>query len=345
VTVRVVLLCALATCFIAFYALGRVPDARGLLWVALGCVAVAGLSGYALGWDIARDLDLLVGHVRALAEGREAADAAFVPVLSADEIGDLQAALARLHDRLGDDVEAQRRALRLTEAADREKSTYLGDVEQAIRRPLLAIRETGAALVEGRHGALAPAQTEDIQIVVKGAEQLLDLLEDVVHFAAAQDAGIELRVEPVDVTALCREVVRAHEPQVTGRAVALRLELPADLPRIHADARRLRQVLNNLVGNALKFTDSGRIAVSADADADTVSIHVSDTGSGIAPADLDRIFEEFGQAGPARSRRRGAGLGLAICRRLVELHGGTLTVASAVGSGSTFTIRFPAVRA
>jgi signal transduction histidine kinase len=240
-----------------------------------------------------------------------------------------------------DDVEAQRRALHLTETADRDKNAFLTEVEQAIRRPLLAVQALSRELQEGRHGPLLPAQAEDVQVILKGTEQLLSLLEDVVQVAIAQTGAVQLLVAPIDAAGLIREVVRAHEPQLQGRDVALRASLPPDLPALRADPRRLRQVLNNLVGNALKFTERGEIVVSAAFDAENVWIDVRDTGLGIAATDVGRIFEEFGQAGPARNRRRGAGLGLAICRRLVELHGGTLTVASTLGQGSTFTIRFP----
>lgn len=314
----------------------------GLLGLTLTCIAVAGLSGYALGWDVGRDLDLLVGHFRTLAERTEASEPVPpAPVLSADEIGDLQAALSRLHNRLVDDVDAQRRALRLTEAADRDRNALLTEVERAIRTPLLAVQTLGNELAEGKHGALLPAQNDDVQIIVKGSEQLLALLEDVVELAVAQSGNVKLRLQDVDASALIEEVVRAHQPQLAGRSVTLRTNIPADLPMLQADPRRLRQVLNNLVGNALKFTEHGEVLLSARWNAESVSIEVSDTGLGIAASDVQRIFEEFGQAGPAPIRRRGAGLGLAICRRLVELHGGTLTVASALGEGSTFTIRFP----
>jgi len=311
--------------------------------LALACIAVAGVSGYALGWDISRDLELLVGHVRSLSAGPSAlAPGRPPPVLSSDEIGDLQATLAQLYRRLWEDVEEQRRILRVTETADRERDTYLADVGKAIRSPLLAIRSLGRELTDGKHGTLLAAQRDDVDIIVKGSDQLLDLLEDVVAIAAAQQAGIELRVDDVDAAQLVRDVARAHEPETRGRPVTLRVDVAAGLPPLRADERRLRQVLNNLLGNALKFTERGEVSVIVSADTpDSVSIRVSDTGPGIASTDLDRIFEEFGQAGPAQSRRRGAGLGLSISRRLVELHGGALDVSSTLGAGSVFTVRFP----
>jgi len=334
-------LCTVASCLIGLFALGRGVPTVDVVLLAVACSGVAGLSAYALGWDMARDLDLLVDRVRSLAGNNETPPAP-VPIVSADEIGDLEAALARLHDRLTDDEDSQRRALRLTEVADREKNAFLTDVEQAIRRPLLAIQSTGNELAEGGRGALSPAQSEDVNIIVKGAEQLLALIEDVVDIAVAQSGSVQLRLESLDAGAMVREVVRAHQPQLPGRDVTLRADVSSDLPPLRADSRRLRQVLNNLVGNALKFTEKGEIVVSVRADSEEwVSIDVVDTGPGIPNSDLSKIFEEFGQAGTARTRRRGAGLGLAICRRLVELHGGTLTVASKVGRGSQFTVRFP----
>jgi signal transduction histidine kinase len=346
VTSRVVGLCALAALLIAVYALGRLADPWAFAGLALGCLAVAGVSGYALGWDLSRDLDLLVDHVRALAAGPPALTAgAAPPVLSPDEIGDLQAALAHLYKRLWEDVETQRRALVATESADRERDVYLAGVGEAIRAPLLAIDALGRDLLAGRHGPLPDAQRDDVDVVVRGSEQLLDLLEDVVAVAAARRTGVHLRVADVDAEKLVRDVVRACEPLVRDRPLALRIDVAPGVPELRADERRLRQVLHNLVGNAIKFTERGEVAVAVSCDdSERVSIRVSDTGPGIDASDLGRIFDDFGQSGPEHSRRRGAGLGLSISRRLVELHGGTLDVASTLGAGSAFTIRFPRSR-
>jgi signal transduction histidine kinase len=137
-------------------------------------------------------------------------------------------------------------------------------------------------------------------------------------------------------------VVSAVEPLASGKHLALKSELAPNLPRLHGDERRIAQVLLNLVGNAIKFTDSGEVALRASAANGSVTVAVRDTGPGISESDQGRIFEEFQQADTSITRTKGGtGLGLAISKRIVEMHGGQIRVESAVGKGSTFFVTVP----
>jgi len=140
------------------------------------------------------------------------------------------------------------------------------------------------------------------------------------------------------------DVARAQKPLTAPKGVAMNVELPDTALRLTADERRLRQVVTNLVSNAVKFTSTGSITLSARRDRDHVRLDVTDTGTGMDPAQLPRLFTEFVQLGTLRERARGTGLGLAICKRIIEAHGGTIFADSELGKGTTFTVRLPAER-
>jgi signal transduction histidine kinase len=144
------------------------------------------------------------------------------------------------------------------------------------------------------------------------------------------------------VSDIVHAVHMATEPLAVAKQLSLSLDIPDDLPAARGDERRLTQVLLNLVGNAIKFTETGGVAISCRAVNDQLMVDVTDTGPGIAPADQARIFEEFHQAGTAVKRKAGGtGLGLAIARRIVELHGGRIWVRSELGRGATFSFSVP----
>jgi signal transduction histidine kinase len=144
------------------------------------------------------------------------------------------------------------------------------------------------------------------------------------------------------IKSLVQGVYVAVEPLASGKKLDFKVEVPADLPQARGDERRLSQVLLNLVGNAIKFTDQGEIAIRASASNGSFTLAVRDTGPGIAEADQGKIFEEFQQADNSSTRKKGGtGLGLSISKRIVELHGGKIWVSSRVGEGSTFSVTLP----
>jgi len=230
------------------------------------------------------------------------------------------------------------------EIASRHKSQFLANMSHELRTPLNAILGYTELILDDIYGATPPRMREVLGRVETNGKHLLGLINDVLDLSKIE-AG-QLTLSPGDFSAeeLVRGVYVAVEPLATAKGLALRLDLAANLPPAHGDERRLSQVLLNLVGNAIKFTDRGEVRISASAAKGSLTFAVRDTGPGIAPADQAKIFEEFQQADNSTTRQKGGtGLGLAISRRIVELHGGTLGVQSELGRGATFSVTLPLI--
>jgi signal transduction histidine kinase len=181
-----------------------------------------------------------------------------------------------------------------------------------------------------------------LRIIEASARQLLGMLDDVVGISVLEAGALKLAKIELDVAQLCREVVRELGGILVAQSKSIELlaDAPEPLP-VHADPQRLRQVLTNLVGNAIKFTDRGHVVVRARRGAAGAEIAVSDTGRGIAEDLLPHVFDAYRQAAAGDGPSKGHGLGLAIARRLVELHGGTVRVDSRPQVGSTFALTLP----
>ncbi|MCC6315311.1 MAG: PAS domain S-box protein [Thermomicrobiales bacterium] len=225
------------------------------------------------------------------------------------------------------------------EQANRLKSAFLSTMSHELRTPLTAI--IGYADLLGV-AALPTEATTDVAQIAHSAEHLLDLVDDLLDLSRIEAGRLELDAAELDLAVVVELVVASIKPQAAAKGLTLAVDLPADLPPLWADAARLRQMLLNLVGNAVKFTEQGAVAISARAQGGAMEIAVADTGIGIAPAELPHIFDEFRQADSSTSRRYGGtGLGLAIVNRLARMHGGSIAVESAPGVGSTFTVTLP----
>ncbi|HYW06274.1 MAG TPA: ATP-binding protein, partial [Longimicrobium sp.] len=238
----------------------------------------------------------------------------------------------------------QAKVMELAEAT-RAKDQFLAVMSHEMRTPLNAILGYTDLLEMGIGGELGPGQRPYIERVRVGSRHLLDLINDLLDLAKANSRGLELDMRPVDLPSLVEEVVALLESQAGIAGVELRAApCVPPLPHVTADLQRLRQILTNLVGNAIKFTQHGSVTIAcALGDDGMVRVAVSDTGIGIAPEALPLIFEEFYQADGQLTRSRGgSGLGLAISYRLADLMGGGIEVASKVGEGSVFTLAIPA---
>jgi PAS domain S-box-containing protein len=235
-----------------------------------------------------------------------------------------------------------RLAKEAAEAANRLKSEFLSTVTHELRTPLTSIQGYLELLLDGAAGEITPEQQRFLEIVHANSRRLTAFINDVLDLAKIEAGRLDLELRPVDLAGAVEQVRAVLQPQATAKGLALEIEVPPGVPPVAADPERLHQILVNLAGNAAKFTERGRVAISARAQEGWVEVAVADTGIGIAPDVLPHVFDEFRQADSAITRRfGGSGLGLAIAKQLTELHGGTLAVASEVGVGTTFALRLP----
>jgi signal transduction histidine kinase len=256
----------------------------------------------------------------------------------------IQAAMAIQNALLFAEVKDKNAAL---ERVNHLKSQFLATVTHELRTPLHSIISYGALILEGFvEGELTTEQEEHIQFIVRRAEDLSRLVDDMLDLSKIEADRLEVKVEPLALEPGLTEVVNQLKPMASNKGLQLTLEMEDSLPMVLADSHRIRQVVINMVSNALKFTEKGGVTIQcALLDRyDMLRISVNDTGIGISPAALDYIFEAFRQADGSTTRRfGGTGLGLTIARKLIELQGGEVSVESVVGQGSTFSFTLPVV--
>lgn len=234
--------------------------------------------------------------------------------------------------------QAETEALR---ALDRAKSDFLAAMSHDFRSPLTVIRGTLELLLSQQPGPLAAAQQELARRAQRNVLRLEDFTEELLEMARLEQGGVQLDREYVDAYELIREVVEDHRPLAQERRQRVTVELDGSDPLVSADVTRLRHVLGNLVSNAIKYAPlDSPITVRGARQNGAIRISVIDRGPGVAPADRERIFEKFTRVRPTHTTP-GAGLGLAIARSLVELHGGTLRYEDAEGGGAAFVVTVP----
>jgi signal transduction histidine kinase/CheY-like chemotaxis protein len=233
------------------------------------------------------------------------------------------------------------------EEARRLKQQFAQTISHELRTPLnliVGFTELMAHSPEYYGGPLSTTYLRDLSIVYRNACHLQELVNDVLDLARIEAAQMSLALEETDPAALVEEAVHTAHSLVEARGLTLYTEIEPGLPQVWVDPTRIRQVLINLLNNASRFTDEGSVTVSVRREDSNVVFAVADTGIGIAPKDLDRIFEEFHQVNEGRRRQGGAGLGLAISREFVQLHGGRIWVESQIDQGSTFGFSLPMER-
>jgi signal transduction histidine kinase len=251
-----------------------------------------------------------------------------------------QSAIAIQNARLFRELEQKSREL---EAASRHKSEFLANMSHELRTPLNAIIGFSEVLHERMFGELNDKQAEYVQDILGSGRHLLSLINDILDLSKVEAGRLELELGPFDLPAALESAATLVRERASRRGLTVAVSIDERLGELVGDERKIRQVLLNLLSNAVKFTpEGGRIGVRAVPADGTVEISVSDTGIGIAPEDQEAVFEEFRQVGTDYARKReGTGLGLALARRLVELHGGRIWVKSALGEGSIFTFTIP----
>ena len=228
------------------------------------------------------------------------------------------------------------------ETANRAKSQFLANMSHELRTPLNAILGYTELMAEGTYGELCEEMLEVLKRLETNGRHLLGLINDVLDLSKIEAGQLVLELSDYCIQDIAQTVRSTLEPLAADKKLAFKVEVPAELPPGRGDGRRLTQVLINLVGNAIKFTDAGEVAIKTEANNGSFYVTVRDTGPGISAADQAKLFQEFQQADNAIARKKGGtGLGLAISKRIIEMHGGQIWVESQPGHGSTFVFTLP----
>jgi signal transduction histidine kinase len=299
---------------------------------AAGSIALALMLGYAISWSLIRPVTQMDARLREIASGDFSRH---VAVSNRDELGRLAANLNRMNDELG-------RLYQQLEAASRHKSEFLANMSHELRTPLNAIIGFSEVLVQNMFGELNAKQAEYLQDILESGRHLLSLINDILDLSKIEAGHMELEPADFDLPGAIDNALILVRERASRRGITLGSTIDARLGLIRGDERKVKQVLLNLLSNALKFTpEGGRIAVGAGLHDEVAEVSVADTGIGIAPEDQETVFKEFRQVGTADKKAEGTGLGLALSRKFIELHGGKIWVHSEVGRGSTFTFTLP----
>jgi signal transduction histidine kinase len=285
-------------------------------------VTIAGVLGWVIARSLTQPLKQLTEATRKVAAGD--LDVA-VQLNSTDEIGELAQSLNSMSRRL-----AEARDLRRQMTAD---------IAHELRTPVSVI----LGYADGLQEQVIPPTEDTFKLIQEQAEQLEHLIEDLRILTRAEAGELSLDLSMQDPLPLLKRTLAAHEPQAASQSVTLIFQADDAIPQIRIDPDRFRQILSNLLANALQHTpEEGEISVSISTREHQISISIADTGPGIPEEELDRIFERFYRRDPSRSRTTGgSGLGLSIAKSLVERQEGHITVKSKPGEGATFTIEFP----
>jgi signal transduction histidine kinase len=257
-----------------------------------------------------------------------------------------QAVIAIENVRLFTELEASNREIaeksRQIEVASQHKSEFLANMSHELRTPLNAIIGFSEVLTDRMFGDLNEKQEEYLKDIYASGTHLLSLINDILDLSKIEAGRMELELTDFDLPTAIENALMLIRERAGRRSLTLHKDVDAEIGRVRADERKIRQVVLNLLSNAIKFTpEGGRIEVAAASRDGSVEVSVSDTGVGIAPEDQERVFEEFRQVGTADKKAEGTGLGLTLCRKFIELHGGKICVKSQVGEGSTFTFTIP----
>jgi signal transduction histidine kinase len=302
--------------------------------VAAASIVLALLLGFVLSWSLIGPIQRVEARVAAIAAGDFSGH---VDVTNRDELGSLASNVNQMNDELG-------RLYEELETVSRHKSEFLANMSHELRTPLNAIIGFSDVLHEQMFGEMNEQQLGYVEDVLEAGKHLLALINDILDLSKVEAGRMQLELSEVSLPDTLQSGITMHGERASRDAVTLGLSFEPDDIVIEADERKVRQVVFNLLSNAVKFTPAGgRVDVSAHLDDGVVEVAVVDTGAGIGPEDQELIFEEFQQArgSDPDKRQEGTGLGLALSRKFIELHGGRLWVESAVGEGTTFRFTLP----
>lgn len=252
--------------------------------------------------------------------------------------------LRTINEQLEQTNQELTRALAEIEAANHSKSAFVRAMSHELRTPLNSVIGFADLLASGLAGPLNAEQLKQVRMIGEAGRHLLALVNQVLDLARIEAGHLDLSFDDLDARELADQALETLRPQAEAKGLALERELPARPVPLRSDRTRVLEILINLIGNAVKFTDAGSVRVSVEARDGIVSFAVSDTGPGIDPDDAEHVFREFAQGSRSGGRQAipGAGLGLTISKQLAEALGGTIELDSEPGRGSTFTLRLPA---
>jgi signal transduction histidine kinase len=264
----------------------------------------------------------------------------------ADEFNKMTEHLSEAHTGLERKVAERTQALTIAneklEEASKLKSQFLANVNHELRTPVSAIIGYARLVLRATEHQIAPLQRENLQDLLHNAERLLAQIDGLLDFAKIEAGKMEVRLEPVEVDEVIHAAISTIEPTLNGSTVRLVPEIASGLPILNTDREKLRQIILNLLDNAVKFTEQGEIKIVASQQNGALKLVVSDTGIGIEKDELNQIFEEFHRGDSSSTKNyRGTGLGLAIVKTFVSLLGGEVGVESEVGKGANFTVTLP----
>lgn len=307
-------------------------QALASIWLALALMAAVYAPIYQL-------LAWLWGYFQlSQAELKEARDQRAQSLQVLDELAHANRQLTLANERM-----ASLRAL--AEEAQQSKASFVAKVSHEFRTPLNIIVGLTTMLLEDSQadgGEPGSMLLDDLKVIGRNCEHLSALVNDVLDLSRAEAGHLTLQKEWIELDGIITDATKLVRPLVDKKHLALEIAVPPDLPLVYCDRTRIRQVVLNLVSNAARFTDAGKILIRAQRQNGSVQVHVSDTGPGVRPEDRERIFEPFCQgSGDPWRERGGSGLGLSISKQFIELHQGRMWLESEVGAGTTFSFELP----
>ncbi len=263
-----------------------------------------------------------------------------------DEVGELAKSFNRLTKQLQDSFTTLETKNAELQQLDRLKDEFLANTSHELRTPLNGMIGIAESLIDGVTGKLSSATCDELVMIVTSGRRLSNLINDILDFSKQKHKKIELQLKSLDMQKITTAVLKLCQPLIGNKKLQLINAIHSDIPLISGDENRIQQVLYNLVGNAIKFTQTGHIKISAQLSQteklkSELAITISDTGIGIPPNQTSQIFELFGQGSDSATVQPSGGLGLTVTKQLVALHGGEIWVKSVVGVGSSFTFTLP----
>jgi signal transduction histidine kinase len=315
------------------------PLVRSVAAFTLILVGVAAFVAYYLARSVHSDVSFVRDRIVAMTALDSAPGGQPIVVRGVDQVGQLTVAFNRLVERFYTAEEAYRRDLSGALNYERERSDFLAALSHELRTPLNVILGFADVLLSEVDGPLSHEARENLTVVRQSGSHLRSLINDILDLSALETGRINLQLKKTNLWSIASDVIR--ESRLAAEAKNLSIELHGEAIEAVADQLRVRQVLGNLVSNAVKFTNVGGVIVSIHSREDHALLSVADTGPGIAKEEHAAVFEEYRQSGDWQSRGAGSGLGLAITRRLVRMHGGRIELESKLGEGSRFTVLLP----